>query len=81
MNTSLLKKDSKKTVATAAGSGEEGPAIGMGMLRGLMEHRVSAAVKDLDHYRVRGLMALDTDYIIHVQCKSNASSSKGDSTK
>lgn len=38
------------------------------LLAGLLDHRVSAQVKDLDHYRIHGGMAVETDYIIHVNC-------------
>ena len=38
------------------------------ILAGLLDHRVSAQVKDLDHYRIHGGMAVETDYIIHVSC-------------
>lgn len=34
----------------------------------LMDHRVSAQVRDLDHYRIHGGMAVETDYIIQVKC-------------
>lgn len=33
----------------------------------LMGHNVSAQVVDLDHYRIRGGMAVETDYIIRVE--------------
>jgi hypothetical protein len=36
------------------------------LLVALMEHRVSASVKDLDHYRVGGGLAVETDFIIRV---------------
>jgi hypothetical protein len=38
------------------------------LLAGLLEHRVSAQVRDLDHHRIHGGMAVETDYIIHVRC-------------
>lgn len=37
-------------------------------MAGLLDHRVSAQVKDLDHYRIHGGMAVETDFIIHVNC-------------
>lgn len=33
----------------------------------LMDHKVHAQVVDLDHYRIRGGMAVETDYIIRVE--------------
>jgi hypothetical protein len=36
------------------------------MLRALLEKRVKAEVIDLDHYRIRGGMAVETDFIIRV---------------
>ena len=33
----------------------------------LLEKRVKAEVVDLDHYRIRGGMAVETDYIIRVE--------------
>lgn len=33
-----------------------------------MDHRVSAQVKDFDHYRIHGGVAVETDFIIHVNC-------------
>lgn len=41
-----------------------------GVLLGLMEHRISAVVQDLDHYRKNTFMAVETDYIIHVTCRA-----------
>ena len=38
------------------------------IMAGLLDHRVSAQVKDLDHYRIHGGMAVETDFIIHVKC-------------
>ena len=32
-----------------------------------MEHRVSATVIDLDHYRIGGGLAVETDYIVRVE--------------
>jgi hypothetical protein len=37
------------------------------LLAALMERRVSAQVTDLDHYRIHGGMAVETDYIITVK--------------
>lgn len=37
------------------------------LLLALMGHKVSAQVVDLDHYRIRGGMAVETDYIIRVE--------------
>ena len=37
------------------------------LMSALLEQRVSASVVDLDHYRIRGGMAVETDYIIRVQ--------------
>jgi hypothetical protein len=36
-------------------------------LDALSQHRVQAAVIDLDHYRIHGGMAVETDYIVRVQ--------------
>lgn len=36
------------------------------LLTALVQHRVKAEVIDLDHYRIRGGMAVETDYIIRV---------------
>eukprot|EP00980_Cylindrotheca_fusiformis_P008134 scaffold1727_cov133-Cylindrotheca_fusiformis.AAC.37 len=36
------------------------------LLRALLEKRVKAEVIDIDHYRIRGGMAVDTDFIIRV---------------
>ena len=36
------------------------------LLIALMEHRVSASVRDLDHHRMGGGLAVETDYIIRV---------------
>jgi hypothetical protein len=36
-------------------------------LDALSHHRVQATVIDLDHYRIHGGMAVETDYIVHVQ--------------
>ncbi|KAL3925502.1 MAG: hypothetical protein SGILL_000369 [Bacillariaceae sp.] len=38
----------------------------------LSDHRVSAQVVDLDYYRIRGGMAVDTDYIIRVEPKEGS---------
>ena len=38
------------------------------IVAGLLDSRVSAQVKDLDHYRIHGGMAVETDYIIQVRC-------------
>ena len=38
-------------------------------MAGLMDHRVNAQIKDLDHYRIHGGMAVETDYIIQVTCE------------
>jgi hypothetical protein len=37
------------------------------LLLALMDKRVMAEVVDLDHYRIRGGMAVETDYIIRVE--------------
>lgn len=42
------------------------------LMAGLLDHRVSAQVRDLDHYRIHGGMAVETDYIIQVRCVANA---------
>jgi aminopeptidase N len=39
-------------------------------MAGLMDHRVHAQIKDLDHYRIHGGMAVETDYIIQVTCEN-----------
>jgi hypothetical protein len=36
-------------------------------LSALTEHKVLTRVVDLDHYRIRGGMAVETDYIIRVE--------------
>lgn len=36
-------------------------------MAGLLDNRVAAKVKDLDHYRIHGGMAIETDYIISVK--------------
>jgi hypothetical protein len=36
-------------------------------LSALTQHKVFAKVVDLDHYRIRGGMAVETDYIIRVE--------------
>ena len=36
-------------------------------MAGLLDNRVAAKVKDLDHYRIQGGMAIETDYIISVK--------------
>ena len=41
----------------------------------LMDHKVSAVLSDLDHYRIHGGMAVETDYIVHVEASSSSSSS------
>ena len=38
------------------------------IMASLMDHRVNAQIKDLDHYRIHGGMAVETDYIISVTC-------------
>ena len=38
------------------------------IMAGLLDHRVSAQVKDLDHYRIHGGISVETDFIIHVNC-------------
>lgn len=38
----------------------------------LSDHQVSAQVVDLDYYRIRGGMAVDTDYIIRVEPKEGS---------
>ena len=37
----------------------------------LTDHQVSAVLSDLDHYRIHGGMAVETDFIIRVECKSS----------
>lgn len=37
------------------------------LLLALMDKRVKAEIIDLDHYRIRGGMAVETDYIIRVE--------------
>ncbi len=43
------------------------------LLVALMEKRVEAKTIDMDHFRIHGGMAVETDYIIKVQPKGNAS--------
>lgn len=38
------------------------------LLNALAAHKVSATVVDLDHYRIQGGLAVETDYIISVEC-------------
>ena len=35
--------------------------------KALTDHQVSAVLSDLDHYRIHGGMAVETDYIIRVE--------------
>ena len=37
------------------------------LMEALMEHRVAASVVDLDHYRIGGGLAVETDYIVRVE--------------
>jgi hypothetical protein len=37
------------------------------LMLALIDHKVVAQVVDLDHYRIRGGMAVETDYIIRVE--------------
>ena len=37
----------------------------------LTDRQVNACVRDVDHYRIHGGMAVETDYIIRVECKSS----------
>ncbi|CAB9499547.1 ENHANCED DISEASE RESISTANCE 2 [Seminavis robusta] len=46
------------------------------IMAGLMDHRVSAQIKDLDHYRIHGGMAVETDYIVHVSCVNTGTKSR-----
>jgi len=39
------------------------------LLLGLMQHNVDASVTDFDHYRIKGGMAVETDFIITVRPK------------
>jgi hypothetical protein len=41
------------------------------LLMGLMQHNVEAHITDFDHYRIRGGMAVETDYIISVKPKDD----------
>jgi hypothetical protein len=45
------------------------------LLVALMEKRVKAETTDLDHFRIRGGMAVETDYIIKVEPKGTKSTS------
>lgn len=45
------------------------------LLLALTDHQVSAKVIDLDHYRIRGGMAVETDYIIRVEPSVSSTSS------
>lgn len=53
------------------------------LLLALTDHQVDAKVVDLDHYRIRGGMAVETDYIIRVEpskkAASNAAAAGGNS--
>ncbi|MGK3752053.1 MAG: hypothetical protein ACI8RD_004357 [Bacillariaceae sp.] len=46
----------------------------------LMDHKVSAVLSDLDHYRIHGGMAVETDYIVHVESSSSSPSSSSSSS-
>ena len=51
------------------------------LLTALMEHTAAATVVDCDHYRIRGGMAVETDYIIRVEAVArhgNGCMRKGD---
>jgi hypothetical protein len=37
------------------------------LLQALMDHRVAAAIVDLDHYRINGGASVETDFIIRVE--------------
>jgi hypothetical protein len=70
-----------KLVTSATSSKRNDPAVllvseGSGVISGLMEHRISASVSDLDHFRKNNLLVVETDYIIKVTCTA-----KGDSKK
>ena len=39
--------------------------------QGLIDHKISAVLSDLDHYRSHGGMTVETDYIIRVECKNS----------
>jgi hypothetical protein len=45
------------------------------LMLALSDHAVFAQVIDLDHYRIRGGMACDTDYIVRVEPKEGSSAS------
>ena len=40
---------------------------GSPLLQALADHKVTASVVDLDHYRIQGGLAVETDYIILVE--------------
>jgi hypothetical protein len=40
---------------------------GSPLLQALADHKVAASVVDLDHYRIQGGLAVETDYIILVE--------------
>mmetsp|Transcript_26426 Transcript_26426/g.62915 ORF Transcript_26426/g.62915 Transcript_26426/m.62915 type:complete len:763 (-) Transcript_26426:94-2382(-) len=46
------------------------------LLLALTDHQIDAKVIDLDHYRIRGGMAVETDYIIRVEPSSSSSARK-----
>lgn len=46
------------------------------IMAGLLDHRVAAKVKDLDHYRLFGGMAIETDYIISVKSYNGGKKSR-----
>ena len=48
------------------------------LLVALMEKRVKAETIDLDHFRIHGGMAVETDYIIRVESKGSKASSMPD---
>jgi hypothetical protein len=51
------------------------------LLASLMKHHVVAEVAEVDHYRIRGGMAVETDYIICVRYPEAASKSRSPNTK
>jgi hypothetical protein len=48
------------------------------IMAGLMDHRVNAQIKDLDHYRIHGGMAVETDYIIQVTCENTGKKTRAE---
>jgi hypothetical protein len=51
---------------------------GSPLLQALADHKVTASVVDLDHYRIQGGLAVETDYIILVESTCIGETSSGE---